>query len=148
MPLLNYTTQIDSFKTISEISQLLAKAGASAIMHDFDQNGYIVALSFKIRLNDSDIAFKLPTDWRPVLQVLERQNVPARLQTQEQALRVAWRITKDWIAAQVAFIETMMVTTAQVFLPYAITKDGSSVYEYLANNTGLLLGTGGSERET
>lgn len=29
MPLLNYTTQIDSFKTISEISQLLAKAGAS-----------------------------------------------------------------------------------------------------------------------
>lgn len=143
MPLLNYTTKIDAFKTISEIQQLLAKAGASAIMTDYDQNGYIVSLSFKIRLNDNEIAFKLPTDWRPVLQVLERQNgVPRSLQTQEQALRVAWRITKAWVEAQVAFIETMMVTTAQVFLPYAITKDGSSVYEYLANNTGLLLGAG------
>lgn len=143
MALLNYTTKIDSFKTISEISQLLAKAGASAIMHDFDQNGYIVALSFKIRLNDQEIAFKLPTDWRPVLQVLERQRVPRSLQTQEQALRVAWRITKDWIAAQVAFIETMMVTTAQVFLPYAVTNNGQSLYEHIANNTGLLLGSGG-----
>ena len=143
MPLLNYTTQIDAFKTISEISQLLAKAGASGIMHEFDDNGYIVALSFKIRLNDNDIVFKLPTDWRPVLQVLEKDpKVPMRLVTQEQALRVAWRITKDWIAAQVAFIETMMVTTAQVFLPYAVTRDGETLYEHIAQNSGLLLGGG------
>lgn len=140
MPILNYTTKIDSFKTISEISQLLAKAGASAIMHDFDDNGFIVALSFKIKLGEQDIAFRLPTDWRPVLTVLERQRVPRSLQTQEQALRVAWRITKDWIAAQVAFIETMMVTTAQVFLPYAITKNGEPLYQYLAKNNQLLLG--------
>src|ERR1035441_4534579 len=114
MPLLNYTTKIDAFKTISEISQLLAKAGASAVMHDYDDNGAIVALSFKIKLNDQSIAFRLPTDWRPVLQVLEKQGgVPRSLQTKDQALRVAWRITKSWIEAQVAFIETMMVTTAQ-----------------------------------
>jgi hypothetical protein len=81
MPILNYTTKIDSFKTISEISQLLAKAGASAVMHDYDQNGYIVALSFKIRLGEQDIAFRLPTDWRPVLQVLQEQRVPRTLQT-------------------------------------------------------------------
>jgi hypothetical protein len=142
MALLNYTTKIDSFKTISEISQLLAKAGASAIMHNFDDNGYIVALSFKIKINDQELAFKLPTDWWPVLQVLERQRVPRSLQTQDQALRVAWRITKDWIAAQVAFIETMMVTTAQVFLPYAITNNGQSLYEYISQNTSLLLGDG------
>lgn len=142
MALLNYTTKIDSFKTISEISQILAKVGASAIMHDFDQNGYIVALSFKIRMNDNEIAFRLPTDWRPVLQVLQEQRVPRSLQTQEQALRVAWRITKDWIAAQAAFIETMMVTTAQVFLPYAVTSNGQSLYEYIGSNTSLLLGSG------
>lgn len=142
MPLLNYTTQIDAFKTISEIQQLLAKAGASAVLSDYDQNGYIVALSFKIKLNDNELTFRLPTDWRPVLQVLEQQNIPRKLQTQEQALRVAWRITKDWVQAQVAFIETMMVTTAQVFLPYAVTQDGKSLYEYIATNTSLLLGTG------
>lgn len=143
MPLLNYTTQVDSFKTIGEISQLLAKAGASAVMHDYDDNGYIIALSFKIKLNDQAIAFKLPTDWRPVLRVLENQaGVPRKLQSQEQALRVAWRITLSWIAAQVAFIETMMVTTAQVFLPYAVTNTGQSLYEYIGQNTNLLLGEG------
>jgi len=147
MSLLNYTTQIDAFKTISEISQLLAKAGASAVMHDYDDNGAIVALSFKIKLNDQEIAFRLPTDWRPVLQVLEQDyKVPARLKTKEQALRVAWRITKDWIAAQVAFIETMMVTTAQVFLPYAVTNNGQSLYEHIAQNTSLLLGDGNHEQ--
>lgn len=153
MPLLNYTTQVDAHKTIADISQLLAKAGASAVMHDYDNNGNIVALSFKIKLNDNDIAFRLPTDWRPVLQVLERQRDEARRSgkrfrvevNQAQALRVAWRITKDWVEAQVAFIETMMVTTAQVFLPYAVTNTGQSLYEYIGQNTNLLLGDGGNK---
>lgn len=143
MPLLNYTTQIDAHKTISEISQALARCGASAVMHDYDNNGYIIALSFKIKLHDKDIAFRLPTDWRPVLRVLEQDpNVPQRLVNQEQALRVAWRITKAWIEAQAAFIETTMVTTAQVFLPYAVTSTGQSLYEYIGENTSLLLGSG------
>lgn len=141
MPLLNYTTQIDAFKTISEISKVLASIGASAVLHDYDDNGSIVALSFKIKLNDQDISFRLPTDWRPVLQVLEQDyRVPQRLKNKDQALRVAWRITKDWIEAQAAFIETMMVTTAQVFLPYAVTRDGTSLYQYIAENNQLLLG--------
>jgi len=123
--------------------QLLAKAGASAVMTDYDQNGYIVALSFKIRLGDNDIAFRLPTDWRPVLEVLEQdRSVPRGLKTQEQALRVAWRITKNWVEAQLAIIETRMVTTAQVFLPYAVTNTGQSLYEYIGQNTSLLLGDG------
>lgn len=138
--------KIDAFKTISEISQLLAKAGASSVMHDYDDNGAIVALSFKIKLNDQEIAFRLPTDWRPVLKVLEQDyKVPRSLQTKEQALRVAWRITLRWIEAQVAFIETLMVTTAQVFLPYAVTSTGQSLYEYIGQNSGLLLGKGKDE---
>lgn len=146
MSLLNYTTQVDAFKTISEISRVLAKVGASAVMHDYDDNGAIVALSFKIKLNDSDIAFRLPTDWRPVLKVLEQDpRVPKRLCNKDQAIRIAWRITKDWVEAQAAFIETMMVTTAQVFLPYAVTSNGQSLYEYIGQNTNLLLGDGDAE---
>lgn len=145
MPLLNYTTKIDAFKTISEIQQLLSKAGASAIMTEME-DGYIVALSFRMKFernSNQEISFKLPTDWRPVLEVMKQDHkVPRTLRTQEQALRVAWRITKNWVEAQVAFIETNMVTTAQVFLPYAVTRDGSSVYEYLASNSSLLLPEG------
>lgn len=146
MPLLNYTTKIDAFKTISEIQRLLGKAGASAIMTEMDNNGYIVALSFRIKFerdSSQEIAFKLPTDWRPVLEVMKQDyRVPRSLKTQEQALRVAWRITKDWVEAQLAFIETNMVTTAQVFLPYAVTKDGRSLYESIASDPKLLLGSG------
>jgi|SRR6185295_11299454 len=138
MPLLNYTTSIAPQKTVMEIQALLAKAGASAILADYDTDGNIVALSFRLRAEGQDISFKLPTAWQPVLETLKRQNVSRTLQTPEQALRVAWRITKDWVAAQLAIIETRMVTTAQVFLPYAITRDGSTVYEYIANNQQLL----------
>jgi hypothetical protein len=149
MPLLNYTTTIDAFKTISEIQKLLAKAGASAVMNEMDTNGNIVALSFKIKLNEQDIAFRLPTDWHPVLEVMKQDNrIPRSFKTQEQALRVAWRITKDWIEAQVAFIETMMVTTAQVFLPYAVTSNGQTLYEYIGQNTQLLLGEGRDQKES
>lgn len=147
MPLLNYTTSIAPQKTVMEIQALLAKAGASSIMADYDTEGNIVALSFRLKADNQDIAFKLPTAWQPVLETLKRQNVSRSLQTPEQALRVAWRITKDWVAAQLAIIETRMVTTAQVFLPYAITKDGSTVYEYIANNSNLLLGSGGDKEK-
>jgi hypothetical protein len=142
MPLLNYTTGIAPQKTVMEIQAMLAKAGASAILADYDTEGNIVALSFRLQNEGQDISFKLPTAWQPVLETLKRQNVPRSLQTPEQALRVAWRITKDWVAAQLAIIETRMVTTAQVFLPYAITKSGQSVYEHIASNMGLLLGSG------
>lgn len=148
MPLLNYTTKIDAFKTISEIQRLLAKGGASAIMTEMDDNGYIVALNFRIKFERNsaqEIAFKLPTDWRPVLEVMKQDyKVPRTLKTQEQALRVAWRITKDWVEAQLAFIETNMVTTAQAFLPYAVTANGQTLWAHLATNPQLLLG-GGNE---
>jgi hypothetical protein len=143
MPLLNYTTSIAPQKTVMEIQAMLAKAGASAILADYDKDGNIVALSFRLRQDDgTEISFKLPTAWQPVFETLKRQNVTRSLQTPEQALRVAWRITKDWVAAQLAIIETQMVTTAQVFLPYAIMNNGQTVYEYIGSNTNLLLGSG------
>lgn len=148
MPLLNYTTSIDPHKTIAEIQQMLARAGAAAILTEFDDTGNIVALSFKMKLGEQHISFRLPTDWRPVLETMKQQKErrvkgygDIRL-TEDQARRVAWRITKDWVEAQLAIIETRMVTTAQVFLPYAVTKNGQSLYEYIGQNTQLLLGDG------
>jgi hypothetical protein len=146
MPLLNYTTKISADTSVAEISRSLAKVGARRVMYEYDNQGNIIALSFEILLQDSPIAFKLPTDWRPVLEVMQKdKKIPRRLATQDQALRVAWRITKDWVEAQVAYIETMIVTTAQVFLPYAVTRDGKSMYEYVATNSHIL--TGGDSDE-
>src|SRR2546430_167585 len=107
MPILNYTTEIDADKSIAEIQKILAAHGVSAILADYDEKGQIIALSFQIQLEDRKMGFKLPSDWRPVLAILEREpKVPRRMRTKEQALRVSWRILKDWVAAQMAIVST------------------------------------------
>ena len=143
MPLLNYTTQVPADKTVGEIQQCLAKHGANAILSEYDGEGFIVALSFKIKINEKDIAFKLPSDWRPILKVMEQDpKTPQRLCNQEQALRVSWRIVKRWIEAQMAILETKMVKMEQIFLPYAITKSGKTIGEEFEGNANKLLGSG------
>lgn len=145
MPLLNYTTKIDADKTVNEIQKALSKAGAMKTMTDYDK-GIISAVSFALKVNDQIIGFRLPCDWRPVYAVLEAQ-IPLKLrrglygdakkQEQDhkeserrlQAVRTAWRIVKDWVEAQCALIETQMVKTEQVFLPYMVMKGGNTLYE-------------------
>ena len=130
MPLLNYTTKVSVEKTIGEIHKILAAHGAKAILNEYDDKGNILAVSFRILVGEKLVAFRLPSDWRPVLEILkDNRKVPRKLLTQEQALRVSWRIIKDWIEAQMAIVETNMVTLDQVFLPYAVTDDGRTIYE-------------------
>jgi hypothetical protein len=142
MPILNYTTEVPIEKTIGEIQKCLAAHGAAAILTEYGPEGYIVALSFKINFDGQFISFRLPTDWEPILKILEREKkVPRRLVTKEQALRVAWRIIKVWVDAQCAIIETKMVKAEQVFLPYAITKNNETLYENIIKS-GMLLPPG------
>ena len=130
MPLLNYTTGIEVDKTVAEIQKILTKNGANAILVENDDTGQIVALSFKVKMEQGDVGFRLPSDWRPVLHILEHDpKVPRPKRTKEQALRVAWRIIKDWVEAQMAIVQTRMVKLDQVFLPYAVAKDGRTFYE-------------------
>lgn len=148
MPLLNYTTSIAPQKTVMEIQQILAKHGASAILTEFDTEGFIVALSFKVRVNGNDIGFKLPTNWHPVHKVLQADPKVSRSQaTPEQALRTAWRITKDWVEAQMAMIDSQIATIEQVFLPYAVTRSGETLYEAFAANPALLLSAGSEPKQ-
>ena len=140
MSLLNYTTGISVNKTLAEITNELVTHGATAVMTEYDDQGYIIALNFKVLVNGQSVAFRLPSDWRPVLKILESDKKVAKgRKTQDQALRVAWRIILAWVKAQMAIIETNMVTTDQVFLPYAITNNGKTVYEEVQNKR-LLLG--------
>lgn len=134
MPLLNYTTKISTDKTVGEIQKMLARAGARAILSEYDNDGSISSVSFKMLVNDSEIGFRLPIKPSRVLAVLRTQRgVEPRYKTEEHARRVAWRIVKDWVEAQLAIIETKMVKADQVFLPYAITPNGETLYETIMN---------------
>lgn len=145
MALLNYTTKIDPDKTASEIAKCLSLHGASAVMTEYNpEDSYVTALSFKVKVGDREMAFRLPSDWKPVLIVLEdqwnRRKIGGPRPDRAQAVRVSWRIIKDWVEAQMALVETQMVTTAQVFLPYAVMPNGKTLSENVAQNPQFLLG--------
>jgi len=132
MPLLNYTTKIQVQKTIGEVVNILTAHGARAILQEYDDKGAITDLSFKVQVGEQELAFRLPADWAAVLRVMQRDSrVSMRLSTPEQARRVACRILKDWVEAQMALIEVKLATMEQVFLPYALTPTGQTVYERL-----------------
>lgn len=133
MALLNYTTRIEASKTVSEIQKILALHGAKSILVDYDDEGLIEALSFRVITPQGDAGIKLPVNPDAVLAVLTRQSrlgrIPRRYVDRPQAVRVAWRIVKDWVEAQMAILETEMVKMEQIFLPYVLSKDGRTLYE-------------------
>jgi hypothetical protein len=139
MAILNYTTSIPCEKTISEIQKCLVSHGASKIVTDYSE-GIPSAVTFCLVLNETLVAYSLPANYEGVLSAMKRdRKVPSRLCTKEQALKVSWRIIKDWVEAQMAIVEAKLADVAEVFLPYAITKNGNTLYKEIQGNGMLLL---------
>ena len=130
MAILNYTTKISSFKTVGEIQQKLATAGASSINVNYDDNSEPVGLIFVIKIRDEWINFQLPSNWQGVMRRLANdKKIGKSFKTEQQARRVAWRILKDWVEAQLAIIDAELATLPEVFLPYAVMRNGLTVYQ-------------------
>lgn len=148
MPILNYTTSINPEKTVSEIQIKLAKAGAQAVLCEYDDDGIMSAISFRIKAPTGFISFRLPSNTEGIYRDLKNNsNVPRKLRTHEQATRIAWRILKVWIEAQLAIIEAEMADIKEVFLPYAQhPENGQTLYERLCREEFKLL-TDGKEKQ-
>lgn len=131
----NYSTEVPSTKSVAEIQNMLAVV-ATAVMVDYD-NGEAASISFRIdktRASGSrlQLGFRLPCDWKRTLKVMHSNRaIPPRLKSPQQARRVAWRIVRDWLRAQLSLIEIDQVDTEQALLPYAITNTGETLYERL-----------------
>lgn len=139
MAILNYTTSIEAEKTISEITKCLVKHGATKIVADY-QDLLPCAVTFCLTVDGQMVAFSLPANYEGVLQSMKKdKKVPQRLCTKEQALRVSWRIVKDWVEAQMAIVEAKLADAAEVFLPYAVTKTGTTLYKEIRGNGMLML---------
>lgn len=136
MPLLNYTTKIDIFTTLGQIQGMLVKNGAKKILQEYDDDGHISAVSFQINTPQGLQAVRLPANVEAVQRVLMKQKVKCDY---EQSERVAWRIVKDWVEAQMAILESEMVTLSEIFLPYMTDGNGNTVYSLFASNA-LMLG--------
>lgn len=137
MPLLNYTTKVNVFATLGEIQEILVKHGAKKIIQDYDDAGNIAALMFGIDTPAGLRGVRLPANVDAVHAVLAKQKVKC---DREQAERVAWRIVKDWVEAQMAILESEMVQLDQIFLPYMVNDKGQTVFEVYRENQLFLEG--------
>ena len=142
MPIANYTTEVPAMRSVGEIQGILVAHGAKAIMIDYDE-GVPVALAFLIKTSQGELPFRLPANVKQVEKIL--LNMRARpLETwhydyakvmervQKQSSRVAWRILKDWVRAQMAILESEMVQMEQVFLPYLDMGGGKTLYDAMS----------------
>lgn len=132
MPILNYTTSVDYEKSIMEIRKNLVKHGATRIVSDYD--GLIPkSISFSLELHGTLLAFRLPANYKGVQAVLSADDkVPKRYKSEAHALKVSWRIIKDWVEAQMALVEVKLAEIAEVFLPFVISKSGKTLYEEIS----------------
>lgn len=126
MPIKNYTTNVDVYTTLGAIQGCLVKHGAKKIMTDYDDDGHVAALSFIVDTPSGPRGIKLPANADGVQRVMVRQKVKA---DREQAERVAWRILKDWVEAQMAILESEMVQMDEIFLPYMMNNYGETIYQ-------------------
>lgn len=139
MAILNYTTSVPVEKSIMQIQQILVKHGAKKIVTDYS-GALPIAVTFCLEVNGQLVAFNLPANFAGVLNAMRKDKKITRAACNEdQARRVAWRIVKDWVEAQLAIVEANLAELAEVFLPYAVTKNGTTLYREIANNPSVLM---------
>lgn len=152
MSILNYTTSIAASKTIGEVQELLARHGAARIAIDYSE-GSPSGLTFALTTPHGPRLFTLPVDVDAMHRLLTAEQRAGRLksgkskavmESREQAERVAWRVIKDWLAAQLALVQTQMAALDQVMLPYLHVEDNRTLYAaYTERENLLMLGPGG-----
>lgn len=147
--LLNYTTTIPAAKTINEMQTLLAKAGADSIAVHYTE-GSASGLTFSLRTKYGPQLFTLPVDAPAVQKVLAKQKPSGRIslakfRSPEHAERVAWRISKTWLEAQLALVSVQMATIDQVMLPYMHVGPDKTFYAAYLDRQDVLEITDGGE---
>lgn len=140
MAILNYTTTIESYKTVAEIEQILVKHNSKSIMKNYEGE-CITGLSFLIDAGNRQVPVRMPVQIEQCLMILQQEkkngtkNIKA---TREQAERVAWRILKDWVEAQMALLDIQMVKLEEIFLPYIEIENGKTIFQELEERKFLL----------
>jgi hypothetical protein len=138
----NYTTDIPVSQTILEIQTILVKNGAEGIDMEY-RNGTLKDIFFKIRVNNKELPFRLPAKAEKVYQALwgERQEWEHTRYGdgwRQQSERIAWRICKTWLEAQITLINLEQAKIEEVFLPYLILPGNKTLYETMEHNQFLL----------
>jgi hypothetical protein len=137
----NYTTEIPVERTIAEIQAILAQNGARGIALEYDGNGRIQDIFFKIRLQDKELPFRLPAKPEKVYAAIfagMQYEDRLRQERMRKAEAIAWRICKTWLEAQITLINLEQAKIEEVFLPYLIMPGNKTLFETMEQNHFLL----------
>jgi hypothetical protein len=139
----NYTIDIVVERTIAEIQRMLARNGVRGIVLEYDDGGTIKDIFFKIMLNKKELPFRLPAKAERVYQALwgerkEWEHTRYGEGWRQQAERIAWRICKTWLEAQITLINLEQAKIEEVFLPYLILPSNKTLFETMEHNQFLL----------
>lgn len=150
MPLANYSTSVSAERTAMQVMEQLRVKGAKAIVVEYDDDGNTVAVTWKMYTSHGEIPFSLPVNAEACQKVLWREYTarrgPSRSQTTlAHARNVAWKIIYDWVRAQMAILETEMVTLEQVFLPYVKVSPDETLYQRMLRTGFKALNAGNPE---
>ena len=128
-------------QSVAKIQECLVDHGAIGFAMQYEKGtGRISSLHFRIDVKGQNISFSLPVNWKKFQECLKRDNV-SRWNEDDYCYRVAWANLRDWVASQMALLETEMVELPQVFLPFAVGQNGQTLYDTVLEGQ-FLLGEG------
>ena len=112
---------------------------------EYDKQGNIKDIFFKIVLHDKELPFRLPAKASRVYTALHGGATPSYQerygkQWRAEGERIAWRICKTWLEAQITLINLEQVKIEEVFLPYLIMPGNKTLFETMEQNHFLLPG--------
>ena len=138
----NYTTKIPASTSSAEVRAILVAHGATAYLEEYDGDGHVTALFFKIRQDDKVLAFQMPLRPEGVLARLKedvaRRRIKSYYATEAQAERIAWRIVRDWVDVQMAIVEAGIVRMTEVFTGYLLVDGNHTLHEIMEAKQFLL----------
>lgn len=129
---LNYTTTVPPGRSASECIDILIKHGARKVGMSVGEDKVPDGIEFVIDTAFGPRSYTVDVDAARVRKVLLAAYSEGRVERRHtdpaHAVRVAWRVAKDWLEAQMAMIETGLVTLDQVMLPYMRVDDAHTLY--------------------
>lgn len=124
-----YTTTISVAKTTVEIQTMLSRRGVTRMSTMFDDDAVPSGLAFEMKTDFGLREFALPVRIDGVLDILTEAPGLSRAQrTREHAAKVAWRIARDWLDAQMALVDAALAPLDEVLFPFMLSRDGQTAY--------------------
>lgn len=141
MPLKNYASKAPLPGIFAAIQKTLISHKAKQVTYDYDENGRVIAITFLVQTKTGTLPVRLPARFDRVKQIFDEQGLRYK---EDQPYRTAWATIRDWLDAQMALLDWEMVKMEEIFLPYAVDRNGRTYFEVIEER-GFLLDAGAEE---